>query len=151
MSSMKRFAFRYQTVLDARERVEKQEEDVLQRLLGRQRAEEAEAERLVGEEAMLRTAWTAQVSGALDLDALLTMHASLDGMARKIAQQRHQVEVAKARTDNQREILMKATQEAEVLRKLKQRDFDAWRIALDRAENAMLDEIATLRHTRRAF
>lgn len=148
---MKRFAFRYQTVLDARERVEKQEEDVLQRLLARQRGEEAEADRLVAEEAMLRTAWTAQVSGALDLDALLTMHASLDGMARKIEQQRHQVELAKARTDNQREILMKATQEAEVLRKLKQRDFDAWRIAIDKAENAMLDEIATLRHTRRAF
>lgn len=148
---MKRFAFRYQTVLDVRERLQKQEEDALQRLLGRQRAEEAEHERLVAEEAMLRTAWTDQVSGALDLDALLTMHASLDGMARKIAQQKHAVDVATARTDNQREILTKAMQEAEVLRKLKQRDFDAWRIALDRAENAQLDEMATLRHTRRAF
>lgn len=148
---MKRFAFRYQTVLDVRERVEKQEEDVLQRLLGQQRGQEAERDRLIAEEAMLRTAWTHEVSGALDLDALLTMHASLDGMARKIEQQRHAVDVARARTDNQREILAKAMQEAEVLRKLKQRDLDAWRTALDRAENAFLDEMATLRHTRKAF
>jgi flagellar FliJ protein len=148
---MKRFAFRYQTVLDVRERLEKQEEDLLQRLLGRQRAEEAERDRLVAEEASLREAWTERVSGALDLDALLTMHTSLDGMARRIAKQRQAVEVAKARTDNQREILTKAMQEAEVLRKLKQRDFDAWRLAIDRAENAAIDEMATLRHTRRAF
>lgn len=148
---MKRFAFRYQTVLDVRERLQKQEEDVLMRLLSRQRAEEAEHERLVAEEVSLRGAWTDQVSGALDLDALLTMHASLDGMARKIEQQRQVCDVARARTDNQREILTRAMQEAEVLRKLKQRDFDAWRIALDKAESAQLDEIATLRHTRRAF
>ena len=42
-------------------------------------------------------------------------------------------------------------QDAEIMRKLKQRDFDAWRLALDRAENALIDEIATLRHTRRAI
>ncbi len=148
---MKRFVFRYQTVLDVRERVQKQEEDVLRQLLSRQRAEEAEHDRLVADEVSLRTAWTEQVSGDLDLDSLLTMHASLDGMARQIVQQRSAVEVARARADNQREILTTAMQEAEVLRKLKQRDFDAWRIALDRAENAQNDEMATLRYTRRAF
>lgn len=147
---MKRFAFRYQTVLDVRERLQKQEEDVLMRLLARQRAEEAERERLIAEEASLREAWTERVNGALDLDALLTMHASLDGMARQIAQQGNAIDVARARTDNQREILTRAMQEAEVLRKLKQRDLDAWRLAIDKAENAMLDEMATLRYTRRA-
>jgi flagellar FliJ protein len=145
---MKRFVFRYQTLLEVRERAEKQEQDVLSRLLTRQRAEEADTERFVQDEIALRAAWTEQVSGALDLDALLTMHSSLDGMARKIELQRHQAELAKAHTDNQREILAKVTQNAEIMRKLKQRDFDAWRAALEKAEAAFLDELATLRHTR---
>lgn len=148
---MKRFVFRYQTLLEVRERAEKQEQDVLQRLLTRQRDEEAETERLVAEEDSLRTAWTEQVSGALDLDALLTMHASLDGMARKIVMQRQQAELAKARSDNQREILAKVSQDAAIIRKLKERDVKAWRTAVEKAEAAELDELATLRHARKVI
>lgn len=147
---MKRFAFRYQTLLDVREQSQRREEEKLRRLLAEQAAEASEVIRL---EALLedaREGFARELSGRLELDHVLTMHDCLDARVREIEVARRRVEEAEARVLNQREVLLTTQQEAEVLRRLKQRDFEAWRQALERSEAALLDEIATLRHTRRS-
>jgi flagellar export protein FliJ len=147
---MKRFAFRYQTLLEVREQAQRREEEKLRRLLTEQAAEAAEVSRLEALAEAARQAFAAELGGRLELDHVLTMHGCLDARARAIADARRRHEACEARVLNQREVLVVTQQEAEVLRRLKARDFEAWRRSLERAEAALLDEIATLRHTRRS-
>ncbi|MEB3198121.1 MAG: flagellar FliJ family protein [Candidatus Sericytochromatia bacterium] len=148
---MKRFVFRYQTLLEVRERQQAKEEEVLQRLLGAQEQERLAVLRLEAEAEEQRAAFSGVVQGRVDVDTVLTMHDCLAAKEREILRQRQAHDLACARSENQREILLAALQAAEVLRKLKERDWNAWRQALERAETAQLDELATLRHTRRAL
>jgi flagellar export protein FliJ len=147
---MKRFAFRYQTLLEVREQAQRREEEKLRRLLGDQAAEAADLARLESEAEASRQAFAAELGGRLELDHVLTMHGCLDAHAARIEAARRRLEACEARVLNQREVLLVTQQEAEVLRRLKARDFEAWRRSLERAEAALLDEIATLRHTRRS-
>lgn len=142
--------FRYQTLLEVREQAQRREEEKLRRLLADQAGEVAEVTRLEALLEAARAAFSQELSGRLELDHVLTMHDCLEARAREIEGARRRVEAAEARVLNQREVLLTTQQEAEVLRRLKQRDFEAWRLSLERAEAALLDEIATLRHTRRS-
>ncbi|MEB3328536.1 MAG: flagellar FliJ family protein [Candidatus Sericytochromatia bacterium] len=146
---MKRFSFRYQTLLEVREQAQRREEDKLRRLLAEQAAEAAEIARLEALAEASRQAFAAELAGRLELDHLVTMHGCLDARAQAITDAKRRLEACEARVLNQREVLLVTQQEAEVLRRLKARDFEAWQRSLDRAEAALLDEIATLRHNRR--
>lgn len=144
---MKRFKFRYQTLLEVRERAQQQEEEVMQHLLRRQHESEAALQKIVDEERAQHDAWMAlQTSGPLQLDDVAVIQQFLMVLEKRIRVQRAAVEEAIARTENQRELLTEAMREAEVIRKLKERDEKAWRDALEKAEAAELDELATLRY-----
>jgi flagellar export protein FliJ len=148
---MKRFVFRYETLLGVREQEQRREEEQLSRLLRAQADALREMERLEAEASDQRRAFGGHLQGRVDLDAVRMMHDCLDAKERLIALAREAHETARARTENQREVLLKALQAVEVLKKLKERDFTAWRRALETAENAALDELATLRYTREAI
>ena len=148
---MKRFVFRYETLLGVREQEQRREEEQLSRFLRAQAEALHEVERLEAEALDQRRAFGGHLQGRVDLDAVRMMHDCLDAKERLIALAREAHETACARTENQREVLLKALQAVEVLKKLKERDFTAWRRALEAAENAALDELATLRYTREAI
>lgn len=147
---MKRFVFRYQTLLGVREQEQRREEEVLSRLLNAQAESLRELEHLQHEARAQREAFADHLRGQVDLDAVRMMHDCLDGKERMIRMAQDSLDAACARTENQREVLVKAMQAVEVLKKLKERDLSAWRKALEAAENAALDELATLRYTRQA-
>lgn len=148
---MKRFLFRYETLLGVREQEQRREEEQLARLLNAQSEALREVEGLQQRAQAQRGDFAQHLQGNVDLDAVRTMHDCLEGTERLIRQAQESYDAACARTANQREVLVKATQAVEVLKKLKDRDLSAWRKALEAAENAALDELATLRYTRQAF
>jgi flagellar export protein FliJ len=144
---MKRFTFRYQTLLEVRERTQHEEEEKLQYHLAQQRTAEGELSKLYADEQDQRDAWLAmQSDGTLKLDEMAMINQFMTVLERRIGQQKRSVEDAIARTDNQRELLTEAMRAAEIIRKLKERDQKTWRDDLERSEAAELDEIATLRY-----
>jgi flagellar export protein FliJ len=144
---MKRFKFRYQTLLEVRERAQRQEEELLQHLLRRHGEAESALAKLHGDEQAQRDAWlAAQRAGGLDLDDVAMIQQFLYVLETRIKAQRQAVEDAVARVDNQRELLAEAMKQVEIIKKLKERDEKAWRDGIERAEAAELDELATLRH-----
>lgn len=147
---MKQFSFRYQTVLEVRERRQKAEEEVLQRMLAAQRREEAELARLRAEHEAKWAEWqAAQREAALDLQSLVLYQGFIEGMERHMRRQQDLIADITARCDEQRKVLLAAMRETEIMAKLKERDLAAWRLAIDQAEDAMLDELAMARHARK--
>lgn len=144
---MKRFRFRYQTLLEVRERAQKQEEEILQHLLRRQGDAEQALNKLKADEQAQRDSWMAlQAGGALPLDEIAMIQGFLQILEKRIRSARQAYEDATARCDNQRALLTDAMRQVEIIRKLKERDEKAWRDALERSEAAELDELATLRY-----
>jgi flagellar FliJ protein len=144
---MKRFKFRYQTLLEVRERAQKQEEELLQHLQRRLGEAEGALQGLHADEQAQRDAWlAAQQRGGLDLDQVAMIQQFLYVLDTRIKAQRRAVEDAVARVDNQRELLAEAMKQVEIIKKLKERDEKAWRDGIERSEAAELDELATLRH-----
>lgn len=147
---MKQFKFRYQTVLEVRERKQKAEEERLHYLMAGQAREQAELDRLKAEHAdRYAELIAAQQEASLDLQSLVIYQNYLASMDKRIRLQADAVGDAAARVANQRELLLEAQREAEIMRKLKERDKAAWQKALDQAEAALLDELATSRYQRR--
>ena len=144
---MKRFKFRYQTLLEVRERAQQQEQELLQFLLVGLATARNELTSLQNDEQAQHAAWlSSQAAGILHLDDVAMIQQFLYVLDSRIHAQRQAVEDASARADNQRELLTEAMRQAEIIRKLKERDEKAWRDELEKAEAAELDELATLRH-----
>lgn len=147
---MKKFTFRYQTLLEVRERRKKTEEEKLQVLTAEVQSHEAELQRLQSEENAQHAAWTAmQRDGALDLQQMVLYQEYFQRMEQRRNRQAERVEEARARVLNQREVLVIAHQELRAIETLKERDFKAWNDAVEKAEADMLDELATVRYARR--
>ena len=144
---MKRFVFRYQTLLDVRERARKEEEERLQALFVKLNEVRGNLSQLERDEQAQRDAWLSlQIEGVLPLDEVAMIQQFMTVLARRIVVEGRALEEANARVDNQREILSEAMRQVEVIRKLKERDERAWRDELERLEAAELDELATLRY-----
>ena len=69
----------------------------------------------------------------------------LDEQALHLSQEVWKAEQAK---EKKRQELILATQECEVLLKLKERDYKKFLTEIDRAENQLIDELATIRFSR---
>ena len=147
---MKKFQFRYQTLLEVRDRRKKAEEEKFQRLMGELQSSEAELARLKQEEGVQREAWVAmQLEGPLDLQQMLLYQEYFQRMELRQKAQERSIEDARARVLNQREVLALAMRELEAIAKLKERDEKAWLEAVERAEAQVIDELATMRHARK--
>ena len=89
----------------------------------------------------------AQGAPALNLDDVTMIQRFMLVLDQRTAKQRQVVGDAKARVDNQRELLAEAMRQVEVIKQLKERDEKAWRAAIEEAEARELDELATLRYS----
>ncbi len=61
----------------------------------------------------------------------------------------HEVNLAEEKVENRRKIVMSKRKDRKVLEQLKHRQNTAWRLFLDKKENAQLDEISVLSHQRK--
>lgn len=145
---MKKFSFRLQTVLDLRERVKEQKEQELaqlsyqvQLLVERQQQWEAEKDQKLEEQRALSL-------GTLDLEAVGWYEAYLYALDERLYQGNQQLEQVREAREKKRQELMEATKACEILLKLKERDHREFLLALDRAENQLIDELATVRFNR---
>jgi flagellar export protein FliJ len=90
-----------------------------------------------------------QREGALDLQQMVLYQEYFMRMELRQKAQQDRIDEARSRVLNQREILILAHQEYEAIAKLKERDEKAWQVAVDKAENELIDELATVRYARR--
>lgn len=147
--SVKKFKFRYQTLLEVRERQQKTEEEKFQRLMGELAARETERERLEAEKQALWESWKAsQQAEQIDLDALMTFQQYAVGLDQLIERQARLVAEAHERTEAQRQVLAAAMRDVRIVAELKEKDERQWREALERAEDQLIDELAMARYAR---
>lgn len=147
---MKRFAFRYEVLLSVRERREGEERERLRQIQDRLNQERAEEARLRQDLLDRREAFAkASGPGRLDLEALGFAQSFITGLERALDGQAREVALWEARAHNQQQALAHAAREAEAIRRLKAKQFAAWLAEVEAQEARFLDELATLRHSRK--
>jgi flagellar export protein FliJ len=140
---MKRFEFRLETVLKVRQA---QEESARDRYLDK-RAERLEAESVRIEIDKRRIGLLRMpLMGIRDHQAL---NASLDSLDQRESEQRHVIRVLEEEEESLREAWNLSMQEVEVVEKLKEAEWEAWRAEEARQEQLELDEWSVLRTSRR--
>lgn len=136
-------------MLDVREKRQKTEEERFAALQARLAAERAALEALKAEGVQQHALWEeASKAVPLDLQAMQLFNEFFRILEVRERDQEARIVHAEAHVEAQREVLVTAMRETEVIAKIKTRDLAAWKARIERAEALFLDELATTRHGR---
>lgn len=148
---MPAFKFRLQTVLDMRKRDEEARGRELAEAIGALDAENAKLTELrIREADAVAEYHLLQKEGRLDVQAIQWFQTYSMGLTVAIREQQRRIYEAQGIVDRRRGALIEAARAKQVLDELKSQALKEHQRAEDRAEAKQLDEIATLRHVRKA-
>ena len=145
---MRRFHFRFQRVLDVKERLEDVRKAALGQVVGAYESERRELERLHTDRD-LQVATERPAEGRVD-PGLMNMLADYGHrLERESGEQGEQVRLAQALVDERREDLMEATRQRRTFEILRERAAEKYRKHAQRKDLALLDEMGGQLHLRR--
>lgn len=147
---MRRLRFRYQRLLELKERVEESRKRVLGEAVGALAQEEQQLAQLRHTRALYRRAAESPGARALDMGLLLLNSSYDQRLQRQIQDQRRRVQQAEALVEERRQRLVEASRERRVYEILKERVTETYRRARRRQEQRWLDEVGERLHQRRA-
>lgn len=143
----KSFKFRLQNILDYKQKREDEEKEKLAKLMQALSAEEKVLSNfqhmLAREKEEYREK---QRVGTLNLDELKMYHAYIKKIENDIVFQTQKIQKLKVEIENQRQQLLKATQEKKVFEKLKDKHHEDFVKEIEEEERKMIDELATVRY-----
>lgn len=145
------FKFRLQTVLDMRKREEEARGRELAEAIGVLEAANARLTELrIMEANALAEYHQLQKEGRLDVQAIQWFQTYSIGIAVAIREQLQRISEAQRGVDQRRAALIEAARAKQVLDELRAQAQREHQLAEDRAEAKHLDEMATIRHVRKA-
>jgi flagellar export protein FliJ len=140
---MAKFVFRLEPLLKARRREEENEQRAVAELQRQRMALEDTLRRHQRSITHGKESLRGGLAGALDMRALRLEAGSALHLVRKAQQVVLQLAGLGQRQDSARARLLEARKRRRALELLRERRFEQWRRALDRAEDARLDDLAT--------
>jgi flagellar export protein FliJ len=140
---MAKFVFRLEPLLKARRRAEENEQRAVAELQRQRMTLEDALRRYQQRISHGKEALRGALAGALDMRALRLEAGSSLHLVRKAQQVVLQLAGLGQRQESARAKLVEARKRRRALELLRERRFDQWKTALDRAEDARLDELAT--------
>lgn len=150
---MARFRFGLQTVLDLREREEKERQRVVGRLESERMAMEHKLRDYQGSIRLskegMRTAMGGAAGGGVDAPALRLEAGAALGMQIRAHQAALRLAGIHRRLETARRALMEATKARRAIEVLKEKRYAAWLTEQNRRESVALDEIGTMGAVRR--
>ncbi len=145
-----RFSFRLEPLLTSRRRVEQDAQRALAELLRQRHVLEADLRRRQHEITTGKNHLRESLTGRLDLRALRLGTGSTLHVIRKAQQLVLQLAGLEERMETARQQLLAATTSRRAIELLRERRFEAWKAEIDKAETAVLDELAVARAGARA-
>ena len=141
----KRFKWRLESVKNVKTQEEERNQQRLVEAQNALRAEEASLAGLCDQREVYHRQLQEKQSGRLNTADMSVLHAYLEQLAGKIQAQSSRVESARSTVEQRREALLKSVQENKVLENLETRDYQAFRKAESRKDQAAMDETANRR------
>ncbi len=147
---MKKFRFEYEALLDVRKRAEEERQRVVAELERERLTIEDELRRcqqsIVQSKSGLREALAPTGDGArVDVNSVRLQTGAAFHLTHRAQQIALRLAGAHRRLESARAALLEATVARKAVETLKERRFEAWKTAVDRAEAAAMDEMATMR------
>lgn len=140
---MKKFTFRLQNVLELRERAEQQ----AQTALAAAQAKVADAEQTLESLAAQRTQ-TLMLPPNAPFEARLAARTWADDLTRQAATVGRQLETLRRDVETRRQAVVTAAAERRAVEKLRERALAEYLKEMQRQEQLLMDEIASVRHVR---
>jgi flagellar protein FliJ len=143
------FRFKLQTVLDLKQKIEDDEKEKLAKLIQEKIREEQVLERLKQAEIQARNEIREkQQAGKLDIDELRRYDSHLKRLANAIISQKLRLKELDIRIEDQRQVLLKASQDKKIYEKLKEKHKEVFLQEQEDEERKFIDELATSRYRR---
>ena len=146
---MKRFNFRFQRILEIKERMEETRKIALGKVVAVLNKEQERLADLEQTQMLCRQGGQELLSAQLDPSLLGLNMSYLQRLQREIREQQAQIQQVEKAVEEKRKELMEATKERRVYEILKERAGENYRRELKRQERIMLDEIGGQLYMRR--
>jgi len=145
----KPFKYKLQSILNIKEKIEEEEKEKLSKLLFEKANEEAVLQHLKDRKFQSQEEMKAkQLQGAMDMEELKRYEAHLKKMEFLIQNQVLRIRELDMKIEQQRQVVIKATQERKMFDKLKEKHKDRFMVEQDREERKFIDELAISRFQR---
>lgn len=146
----KKFKFKLQSILELKKKKEDAEKEKLARLFNKlSKAEKKLADYKIKEKDTKLQMRQKQRKGGLDVEELKRHHYYLEQLADLIENQKVIIEQIKKEVEEQRQVLIKATQEKKTYEKLKEKHKKKFDEEQTLTERKFIDELATTRYHRK--
>lgn len=142
---MKKFSFRLQKLMDAKEGEERQKQRELGLEQSKLTEEERQLQQLDQQRDEAETGQRRLIGGAAKVSDLLIQHTWQRSLDKQIRKQEEVVDKQETRVENARDILVEVSREKKLLEKLKQRRYDEHKMLNERDQQNQLDDIASRR------
>lgn len=146
---MKKFSFKFETVLKVKERKEEELKRQLMNIIGRKIEQEKILEDTKQKKAVKVKEKNLENTGSLNVARLIYFEQHLNMLLLKIDQTENKIKDLEKQADIKRKELAEASREKKTFEKLKERDFNAFKHAVLANEQKNLDEIAINKFNRK--
>lgn len=138
---MKKFAYSLESVLRVKSQIQENTKEQLRQAISLLRKEEENVRRLELRKKSYQEKKEQYARGGVEPPTLLLFDSYIRKIKREIKEAQARVAEAEARVDNLKVALLKITQECDMLKKLKEKEFAAYKKELSRHEQKLIDEI----------
>ncbi|OPZ86114.1 MAG: Flagellar FliJ protein [bacterium ADurb.Bin429] len=146
---MKKFSFRLQTVLDHALQVEDDCLRELARLQSLRYLKTEEIARAQDAYRVMRDAVGQRQRGLIDTDALRQCYLHLDALQQNIAARTEERQLLDEQIAEQMQRVLEARQKRQALEKLREKQWDAYRLASEREDLQQMEDVMLPRHNAR--
>lgn len=145
---MKKFSFKFETVLRVKEKKEEELKRALMRLQALRIEQEQLLEKIDNEKRRVYGAKAAEKQGGVDIMSLVNYEAYLNNLRRKISAAEKKIKELEKKADDKRVEVIEASKEKKIFEKLKEKHFSEFKKTIVSNEQKQLDEIAVNKYNR---
>ncbi len=140
---MKKFTFKFQSLLSLREQLERQKQEVFAKAQRKLRTEEEKLYSLERTKTLVAQKYTSDASSGTKVYKLAELGVFLSHMQKEITWQKETVKKEKENVDKVREELLQAMKDRKILEKLKEKRYDEYLIESKAEEQKVNDQIVS--------
>ncbi len=144
---MGNFTFRFDTILNTKEKIEDEKKNKLGISMQKLAAEQNELDKLCDKKEDLINNWNEKTKETVKVSVLRNLSHNLDLMQNIIDKQSDIVEQTEIEAEDRRKDLIEASKEKKVFEKLKEKDYEEHKYNELKKEHALTDEIVCYRAT----
>ncbi len=145
----KSFSYRFENILDIKEKLENERKNQLGKAVQRLEAAESKLHQWIERKYQAEEDWNDQARDVRKIQFFQQAEHSFEYFERMIQRAKEEIEEREKEVTEARNKLMKAKKDTKIFEKIKEKDYESHRIVEQRKESELIDQIVTHQSSRK--